>query len=98
MEIEVTIDDINYDRLAELLVPVLQRSHTFAGILPAGATTEFVKTWLATLSPERKEQLVVDLLNANRGKLISKADELFTAQGMPLRVTDARVSTGKKKK
>lgn len=92
IKLEFLIDEVNYDRLAELLVPMLQKSSTFGGMLPGGATTELVKRWLSTLSQEKKEQLTVELLNANREKLMGKAAGLLAEQGMPLRIAQARVS------
>lgn len=92
IKLEFVIDEVNYDRVAELLVPMLQKSSTFGGMLPGGATTDLVKRWLNTLSQEKKEQLAVELLNANREKLMAKATQLLAEQGMPLRIAEAKVS------
>lgn len=92
IRLEFTIADVDYDALAELLVPRLKQSATFGAMLPGGVTTDLVKRWLATLSREKKEQLTVELLNANREKLMGKAGVLLQQQGLSLNIVEAKAS------
>jgi ribosomal 50S subunit-associated protein YjgA (DUF615 family) len=92
IKLELTVDYVDYDSLVEQLLPRLQQSSSMGSLLPGGATVELVKKWLSTLSQERKEQLTVELLNANRDRLITKGTEALQQQGLEMHLSGAKAS------
>lgn len=93
IKLELTVDQVDYNALAEQLLPHLKNSGNPLGMmLGGGVSTEMVKRWLASMSQEKKEQLTVELLNANRDRLIQKASAALEKQGLPMHISGARAS------
>ena len=83
IELKVLIDDLNYDSIAEYLIPALaesmardQKGGILGGVLANNPDmlTSMARTLLGTLSQEKRDELLVQLLNKNREKLLQKAN------------------------
>ena len=84
LELKILIDDIDYNSVTELLVPLLAEKLEkdgkggILGNVLAGNTNMAVsmaRTLLNTMSQEKKDELVVQLVTKNRDKLLQKARE-----------------------
>lgn len=97
IKLELTVDEVDYGALIERFLPVLRSSgHPLGAMLGGGRMpVERVKRWAATLPTEQKEQLVAELLNANREKLLEAATSALEGQGLPLHLSGGRASAGK---
>lgn len=92
LELKILIDDIDYNSVTELLVPLLAEKLEkdgkggILGNVLAGNTNMAVsmaRTLLNTMPQEKKDELVVQLVTKNRDKLLQKGGELAakTASG-----------------
>lgn len=89
IEVRLLIDSIDYDSVAELLVPLLAENLAAKGGLVgklasnkkdfAAATARKV---LSKMSQEKKDELVVDLVNKKRDLLIEKTTGLAKKNGI----------------
>lgn len=96
IKLELTVDQVDYNALMERFLPLLRSSgHPLGAMLGGGMPVEMVKRWAASLPTEKKEQLAVELLNANREKLLEAAASALESQGLPLHFRDGRASLGK---
>ena len=84
LELKILIDDIDYNSVTELLVPLLAEKLEkdgkggILGNVLAGNTNMAVsmaRTLLNTMPQEKKDELVVQLVTKNRDKLLQKARE-----------------------
>ena len=98
LELKILIDDIDYNSVTELLVPLLaeklEKDGKGGGILGnvlAGNTNMAVsmaRTLLNTMPQEKKDELVVQLVTKNRDKLLQKGGELAAKNGVRLQLCD----------
>ena len=97
LELKILIDDIDYNSVTELLVPLLAEKLEkdgkggILGSVLAGNTNMAVsmaRTLLNTMSQEKKDELVVQLVTKNRDKLLQKGGELALKNGVRLRLCD----------
>lgn len=96
IKLELTVDQVDYNALIERFLPALRSSgHPLGAMLGGRMPVERVKRWAAALPAEQKEQLVAELLNANREKLLEAATSALEGQGLPLHLSDGRASVGK---
>ena len=97
IELKVLIDDLNYDSIAEYLIPALaesmardQKGGILGGVLANNQDmlTSMARTLLGTLSQEKRDELLVQLLNKNREKLLQKATKASTDKGIQVKLCD----------
>ena len=97
IELKVLIDDLNYDSIAEYLIPALaesmardQKGGILGGVLTNNPDmlTSMARTLLGTLSQEKRDELLVQLLNKNREKLLQKATKTATDKGIQVKLCD----------
>lgn len=93
LELKILIDDVDYNSLTELLVPLLAeklekdgRGGILGGILAGNQdmAVGMARTLLNTMPQEKKDELVVQLLTRNRDKLLQKGRELAAKNGVRL--------------
>ncbi len=78
VELTIQLDEIDYDALLERLLPELRRSGKPAAALAAGM--------LQKLPDTAKDQVAVELINANREALSSFVEQGAAQYGVPGRV------------
>ena len=97
LELKILIDDIDYNSVTELLVPLLAEKLEkdgkggILGNVLAGNTNMAVsmaRTLLNTMPQEKKDELVVQLVTKNRDKLLQKGRELAARHGVHLQLCD----------
>jgi hypothetical protein len=93
IELTVRLDEIDYDSLAEYLVPLfadkIDRGGILGGMLSKnkGMATGIVKTILSKMTQEQRDRLVAEQLTKNREKLLKAANEAAARQGIRGKVT-----------
>lgn len=97
IKLELELTDLNYDAMLETLLPRMTEQLRNSGnpvgmLLSNGMGAGMAKKILSTMSQQQKDQLIVDMLNANKGKLITKAEELAAQNGIQGRVSSLKVS------
>ena len=97
IELKVLIDDLNYDSIAEYLIPALaesmardQKGGILGGVLANNPDmlTSMARTLLGTLSQEKRDELLVQLVNKNRDKLLEKGRKAAEEKGVGVRLCD----------
>lgn len=97
LELKILIDDIDYNSVTELLVPLLAEKLEkdgkggILGNVLVGNTNMAVsmaRTLLNTMPQEKKDELVVQLVTKNRDKLLQKGRELAAKNGVRLQLCD----------
>ena len=98
LELKILVDDIDYNSVTELLVPLLAeklekdgKGGILGGVLSGNTdmAVSMARTLLNTMPQEKKDELVVQLVNKNRDKLLQKGRELAAKNGVRLRLCDA---------
>lgn len=97
IKLELELTDLNYDAMLETLLPRMTEQLRNSGnpvgmLLSNGMGAGMAKKILSTMSQQQKDQLIVDMLNANKGKLITKAENLAAQNGIQGRVSSLKVS------
>lgn len=99
IEVRMLIDSIDYDSVAEMLVPLLAENLEQKGGLMgklAGSKKEFVtnaaRKMLGKMSQEKKDEMVVDLLNKKHEMLIEKLSDLATSKGVKAKIRSISVN------
>ena len=97
IELKILVDNIDYDSLADVLVPLVtekmkdgEKGGILGGILaknPAAATA-MAHTLLKTMSQEKKDELLVELAAKHRDKLLGKGRGLLNKRGIRLELCD----------
>ena len=97
LELRILVDDIDYDSIAEYLIPAVAeklRREEKGGILGnvlAGnpdMAASMARTVLDKMPQEKKDELLVQLLNRNRDKLLEKGRTLAAENGVRLQLCD----------
>ena len=93
LELRILVDDIDYDSIAEYLIPAvaeeLRRGGTAAGNPDVAASV--ARTVLGTMSQEQKDQLLVQLVTKNREKLLDKGNQAVRSRGIGVQLCDVAV-------
>lgn len=97
IKLELELTDLNYDAMLETLLPRMTEQLRNSGnpvgmLLSNGMGAGMAKKILSSMSQQQKDQLIVDMLNANKGKLITKAEDLAAQNGIQGRVSSLKVS------
>lgn len=97
IELKILVDDIDYNSLTELLVPLLAeklekegKGGILGGVLSGnrGMAVSMARTLLNTMPQAKKDELVVQLINKNRDKLLQKGRALAAKNGVRLQLCD----------
>lgn len=96
MEIRINIDNIDYDALADRMMPMLieQMANdkddvvTRLMLLSQGFTESTVKMILSRMSQQKKDELLAKLINKNKSKIMGLFTDMAAGQGIRLTVTD----------
>ena len=97
LELKILIDDVDYNSLAELLVPLLAeklekdgKGGILGGVLAGNPemAVSMARTLLNAMPQEKKDELVVQLITKNREKLLQKGRELAARNGVRLQLCD----------
>ena len=97
IELKVLIDDLDYDSIAEYLIPALaesmardQKGGILGGVLANNPDmlTSMARTLLGTLSQEKRDELLVQLINKNRDKLLEKGRAAAAQKGVQVKLCD----------
>lgn len=97
IELKILIDEIDYDSVADFLVPLLveklkkeDRTGLFGGLLSAntGMASNMARGLLEKMPQEKKDELVVQLLTKNRDKLLETGRTAAAKNGIRLQICD----------
>ena len=97
IELKILIDELDYDSIADYLIPVLAESMAkerkggvLGGVLAGNPEvfTSMARTLLHTMSQEKRDELLVQQLNKNRDKLLQKGGALAAKNGVRLQLCD----------
>ena len=97
IELKVLIDDVDYDSVAEFLIPLLaesmgreQKGGILGGVLSGNSDmlTSVARTLLHTMSQDKRDELLVQLVNKNRDKLLEKGRKAAEEKGIGVRLCD----------
>ena len=97
LELKILIDDIDYNSVSELLVPLLAeklekdgKGGILGGVLAGNPemAASMARTLLNAMPQEKKDELVVQLVTKNRDKLLQKGRELAARSGVRLQLCD----------
>lgn len=97
IELRLLVDDIDYDSLVELLLPMVQeklRRDGGGGVLGSmlGGSPEMAatmaRTALHTMNQDKRDELVVQLVSRNREKLLEKGEAMAQKNGVKLKLRD----------
>ena len=99
IEIKLTVDEIDYDSIAELLVPLLaEKMQENGGLMGkvvginSELATKAARKLLHTMSQEKKDELVVELLTKKREVLMEKGTNLAKKKGIGMLIKDISVT------
>lgn len=97
LELKILIDELDYDSVAELLVPALAESMAqdrkngiLGGVLSNNQEmlTSMARTLLHTMSQDKRDELLVQLINKNRDKLLEKGRAAAAQKGVQVKLCD----------
>ena len=97
LELKILIDDVDYNSLTALLVPLLAeklekdgKGGILGGVLSGNRdmAVSMARTLLNTMPQAKKDELVVQLINKNRDKLLQKGRALAAKNGVRLQLCD----------
>lgn len=96
MEIKLNIDNIDYDSLAELMMPMLLDHMSTDNddlmsrlmLLSQGFTASTVRLILSKMSQEKKDELLIRIINKNKPRILSFITEMALSQGIRMDVID----------
>lgn len=96
IELNIKISDLDYDSLADLLMPMLSEHMEKSGLSflggmfsPNGAGQSMAKAFFNRLSPDKKEEMIVNCLNGNKAKIISMLQNAARQQNIGVTLCDA---------
>ena len=97
IELKVLIDDVDYDSIAEFLIPLLADSmgREQKGGIPGGVLagnpeliTSMARKLLPTMTQDKRDELLVQLINKNRDKLLEKGMHAAHEKGIRVQLCD----------
>ncbi len=97
IELKILIDEIDYDSVADFLVPLLveklkkeDRAGLFGSVLSGNSAmaSNMARGLLEKLPQEKKDELVVQLLTKNRDKLLETGRTAAAKNGIRLQICD----------
>ena len=96
LELRILVDNIDYDSIAEYLIPVVAeklRREDKGGILGSvlAGNPDMARTLLGAMSQEQKDRLLVQLVTKNREKLLDKGNRAARDKGIGVQLCDVAV-------
>jgi hypothetical protein len=100
IELKILLDNVDYDSLADVLVPLVaekmkesESGGILGGILAKNPSTasSIAHTLLKTMSQEKRDELLVQLVTKYRDKLLEKGREALEKQGVNMELSDLSV-------
>ncbi len=97
IEVTILVDNLDYESIADYLVPALaekMQKEGKGGILGnvfannADMATSMARTILDKMPQDKKDELVVQLLNKNRDKLLKKATSIAAKKNVGVQICD----------
>ena len=95
IELKILLDEVDYRSLSEVLIPALAGSMAKEGGVLGGMLAQNkelaasrARTVLDKMPQEKKDELLVQLLNRNRDKLLEKGRTLAAEKGVRLQLCD----------
>ena len=97
IEVKILVDHINYESVAEFLVPLLAESMKngekggILGSVLAGnpeMATNMARTILKTMSQEKKDELLLQMLAKHREKILGGARNAIGKKGIGVELCD----------
>ena len=97
IELKILIDEIDYDSVADFLVPLLveklkkeDRTGLFGSVFSGNSAmaSNMARGLLEKLPQEKKDELVVQLLPKNRDKLLETGRTAAAKNGIRLQICD----------
>ena len=97
IELKILIDEIDYDSVADFLVPLMveklkkeDRTGLFGSVLSGSSAmaSNMARGLLEKLPQEKKDELVVQLLTKNRDKLLETGRTAAAKNGIRLQICD----------
>ena len=97
IELKILIDEIDYDSVADFLVPLLveklkkeDKTGLFGSMLSGNSvmTSNMARGLLEKMPQEKKDELVVQLLTKNRDKLLETGRTAAAKNGIRLQICD----------
>ena len=82
IELKILLDEVDYRSLSEVLIPALAESMAKDGSVLGGMLSQNEEL------AEKKDELLVQLLNRNRDKLLEKGRTLAAENGVRLQLCD----------
>ncbi|MCR4772567.1 MAG: hypothetical protein K5855_09690 [Oscillospiraceae bacterium] len=96
IQLTVNIDDINYERAAELILPALLSQADSGGEKPLWARflsnapelgTSAARAVLAGMSEDRKNELLAAYVNRNKEKIAGLLSDMALGKGIELKIS-----------
>ncbi|MGM9618693.1 MAG: hypothetical protein ACI3W8_02475 [Oscillospiraceae bacterium] len=88
LKLELELSDIDYEALAERLLPLLGDK------LPlGGASSAMAKAALSALPQQRKDRMAAELINGNAGSIAGAIQRAAAQNGVNCRVSGLRAET-----
>ncbi len=97
IEIRAVIDDIDYDALADFLLPILadrlEEKGGFMALLAKNkeSLSGFAKQMLSSMSQEKKDEFVLQLLQDKKTLILEKVNDKIEAKGIGVEIVDFEV-------
>ena len=97
IELNLVLDDIDYEALAERFMPQIIEKAESADLEPwakllllsAGPNAGTITKILGLLPKEKKDELAVAYINKNRDKIMSGLAQMFAEKGVKAEIKDA---------
>lgn len=98
IELTIKIDHIDYNDLAELLLPMLMDQLPTDGLAgrllrSPDKAQSLVRELLSRMPQSQKDELLVKYLNQNSGKVMGKLEQLTAKNGVSVKLNDVHAKT-----
>ena len=98
IELTIKVEHINYEDLADLLLPMLMEQvpkEGLAGYLlrSPDKTEALVKELLSRMPQSQRDELLVKYINRNSGKAMDKLEDMAAKNGVSIKLRDISAKT-----
>jgi len=105
IELKITIEDIDYESVADFLTPAFEDQYQNGNIpgwarlllVAGGSTAETIKKIVARVPDEKKEEMIVQVVNYKTERTARKLEEMAADRGIRIRIMDVgarKIETG----
>ena len=97
IEVRALIDELDYNSLADFLLPIiaekLEEKGGFSALIAKNKDmlSGFAKQMLDSMSQEKKDELLLQLLQEKKGLLLQKANSKARQEGIGVKILDIEV-------